>query len=163
MHIKQNNKIEYLVERALDRLYKNDHYLIEYKPFDSHEKNGSHHVGERAIVFHLARYMLEIMHEDVFFDDYSLDCEYNRNMHEAKVIPSNPHGVYPDVIIHKRGRNDGNWAIFEIKTYWNKNQSFDQAKIRDFLDENGDYQYEHGVLIRLEKNRSEVDVRYFNS
>lgn len=46
-------RIELLINSALDQLYKNDEYLIDNEPF-LQEKNGNHHVGERSIVFRLA-------------------------------------------------------------------------------------------------------------
>ncbi len=157
---KMNGKLKILVEESLNRLYKDDRYLICHTPFNSGEENGNHHVGERAIMFHLAHYMLELMRCDVFFDDYSLDCEYNRNIDDVKRLGLSGNGAYPDIIIHKRGSNNHNWAVFEIKTYWNTDQSHDKEKVEEFVSPKGQYCYKHGVLIRLEKERSKVDVHY---
>ena len=108
-------QVEVLIKSAVDLLYEKDSYLVNNEPF-LREKNGNHHVGERSIVFRLAHYMQNIMDISPAFENYVLDCEYNRNGVHAKVLPSFPHGVYPDVIIHNRGNNHNNLLIMEVKS-----------------------------------------------
>lgn len=67
---------------------------------------------------------------DGTFKRYDLYCEYNRNGARTKQLPSFPNGKYPDVILHKRGSNNGNILIMEFKTYWNRDRSNDKNKIR---------------------------------
>ena len=100
-------QIEELIKLALDQLYERDRYLVDNRPFLK-ERNGNHHVGERSIVFRLAHYMQNFMDSNWEYNDYVLDCEYNRNGVHAKKLPSFEKGVYPDVIIHSRGNNDNN-------------------------------------------------------
>ena len=147
--------IEELINSALDKLYENDSYLIYNKPF-SRRKNGNHHVGERSIVFRLAHYMQNIMDVTDAFKNYVLDCEYNRNGAHAKVLPSFPNGVYPDVIIHNRGNNNNNLLIMEVKTYWNSDNTQDVHKINEFLDEKGEYHFSFGVTLIINTRRKGV-------
>ena len=155
-------EIETLINSALDQLYMNDNYLVNNKPFGK-KKNGNHHVGERSIVFRLAHYMQNIMDKTSAFENYMLDCEYNRNGVYAKALPSFPRGVYPDVIIHTRGNNDNNLLIMEVKSYWNTDNTQDVKKIREFLDSNGEYHFSFGVSLIIEKHREDVQVDLISS
>ena len=162
-----NNKItkeqvETLIKSALDQLYRKDQYLIDNRPY-RRETNGNHHVGERSIVFRLAHYMQIIMDNSPAFENYVLDCEYNRNGVHAKTLPSFPNGVFPDVIIHNRGNNDSNLLIMEVKTYWNTNNTQDITKIREFLDTRGEYHFAFGVSLIIEKRRNAVQIDLISS
>lgn len=153
-------QIEMLLNGALGRLYKDDRYLIDNRPYRT-EMNGSHHVGERAIVFRLAHYMQNIMDKTPQFSNYVLDCEYNRNGVHAKVLPSFSSGVYPDVIIHNRGNNSNNLLIMEVKTYWNLDNSQDIKKIKEFTDVNGEYCFLFGVSLVITRQRKDVRIEWF--
>ena len=155
-------QVEALINSALDQLYKNDSYLVNNEPF-LREKNGNHHVGERSIVFRLAHYMQNIMDSTPAFENYVLDCEYNRNGIHAKVLPSFPRGVYPDVIIHNRGNNDNNLLIMEVKTYWNTDNSQDKKKIREFLDASGKYHFSFGMSLIIKQRRKDIQVNLISS
>ena len=151
-------KLDLLISRSLEFLYKNDEYLIIHKPVRVDDKRDKNHVGERAIMFRFAHYMQMLMYMDPFFSKYSLDCEYNRNMDDVKALPSSESGVFPDIVIHERGSNENNYAVIEIKTYWNANQDFDRKKINEFIDQMGVYKYKNGVLIFLGRSREETRV-----
>ena len=155
-------QVEVLIKSAVDLLYEKDSYLVNNEPF-LREKNGNHHVGERSIVFRLAHYMQNIMDISPAFENYVLDCEYNRNGVHAKVLPSFPHGVYPDVIIHNRGNNDNNLLILEVKSYWNTDNTQDVQKIREFLDAKGEYHFSFGVSLIIKKHRKDVQVDLISS
>ena len=90
-----------------------------------------HDINERSITHKLAEYVQK------YFSDYNVDCEYNRMPEksnnngeaETKFIPKELHlnvskissdddkgtTVYPDIIIHKRGSNDSNLIVIEVK------------------------------------------------
>lgn len=148
-------QIENLLTSALDQLYKNDGYLVDNRPYLK-EKNGNHHVGERSIVFRLAHYMQNILDSNPVFQNYVLDCEYNRNGIQAKALPSFPNGVYPDIIIHNRGNNDNNLLILEVKTYWNTDNMQDERKISEFLDPKGAYRFSFGVSLMINDRREDT-------
>lgn len=151
-------KLEVLIYRSLEFLFKNDQYLISHKPVNTDNRADKNHVGERAIMFRFAHYMQMLMYMDPFFSKYSLDCEYNRNMDAIKALPSSENDVYPDIVIHERGSNKNNYAVIEIKTYWNANQDLDRKKISDFMNPEGVYKYKNGALILLDKSRNETIV-----
>lgn len=147
-----------LINSSLEELYKKDHYLIDNSPMDWDDKDGKHYVGERAIVFRFAHYLLSNIEKMGVDPDLSLDCEYNRNGCMNKALPSFPQGVIPDVIIHKRGSNDKNVLVMEFKTYWNKNQEHDENKIRELTDQQGKYKYAYGMTVLIGSDKPIVKL-----
>lgn len=156
-NIPTKEQVEALINSALDMLYTKDSYLIDNSLYYN-ETDGIHHVGERSIVFRLAHYMQNIMDKNSCFENYVLDCEYNRNGTDRKMLPSFTNGIYPDVIIHNRGNNDNNLLIMEVKTYWNSDNRWDKKKIREFLDGSGEYRFLFGLSLVIKKNRKDVNV-----
>lgn len=71
--------LDELVSQALDMLYLKDRHLILNRAINCTGKDEDHHVGERFIVFRFAHYLQNLMDESREFEEYSLDCEYNRN------------------------------------------------------------------------------------
>jgi hypothetical protein len=55
--------------------------------------------------------------------------------------------VRPDIIIHKRGSNNNNLVVFEIKK--NVNSRRDYKKLKDFTCESCDYKYKLGIALRI--------------
>ena len=154
-------KIDALVNSALDTLYENDKHLIFNEPTSEKtniETGVGHHVGERAIVFRFAHYLQCLLSKDETLSTYDLDCEYNRNGASAKSLKSFPNGTYPDVILHKRGSNEGNLLVIEFKTYWNRNPKNDQKKIDEFTDSSGKYRFLCGYTICIERSREKCKI-----
>ena len=160
--------LEDYVILALKKVYQNDGYLINNEPY-FHNRNDRHnHVGERPIVFRFAHYLQTELSEDRNYQQYNLDCEYNRNQIDRKILPDFPNGVFPDVILHKRGDNDYNLLVIEFKGYWNRNQDDDRKKVSLLTDISGAYGYKAGYTILIDKdafvmekyvNGEKVDVR----
>lgn len=138
-----------VLDEALNELYRNDKHLLDYK------------VNERAIVFRLGIYMQELMNKYGCFEGLNLDFEYNRNIYDAKRLPKWENGVYPDLIVHKRGANVFNLLVMEFKTYWNPNCTNDYKKIKEFVNPCGEYRYRCGKSILLGKERNEVCIETF--
>lgn len=161
-------KIEYAsyinqqIYECLEKLYKDDKHLILNKPENCDNKEISH-VGERSIVFRFAHYLQSELEKRKEFSVYNLDCEYNRNGTERKNLPSFPNGTYPDVILHKRGSNDGNLLVMEFKTYWNPNQEKDKQKIKEFIDKNGNYKFMLGYSVLLNEEFKDVRIIDFQN
>ena len=153
----EEKSIHEMIDTALDVLYSKDKYLIE---IEMPETDLVEHVGERAIVFRLGIYLQKELNQSKF-KEYNLDCEYNRNGTDVKKLPSFINGVYPDMIIHKRGSNDKNQTIIEFKGWWNQNQDTDISKIIEFVDQNGEYKYKEGYTILLAQNRNDVEVKRY--
>lgn len=144
------------VEFAFKKLYLHDIYLINNAPlkeYKSDEKQlGKHYVGERAIVFRFAHYLQSEISGSKKYYHYDLDCEYNRNLYEPKLLPSFVNGVFPDMIIHKRSTNQNNLLVMEFKTYWNNSKAkiaSDLLKIKEFKNE--PYNYKYGAVVIIGK------------
>ena len=132
--------------------------MIENRPIINGGNDKRHHAGERAIVFRFAHYLQNLIDDNGGFEDYNLDCEYNRNGTECKSLPSFPKGTYPDIIIHQRGSNDYNLLVIEVKTYWNDDTERDKRKLKDFTAPNGKYKFSRGISLLLTADRSDVQV-----
>lgn len=156
---------------ALDILNKEDFYLLCE---DLHERTIAHKLAE-----HLQR----------VFPEYNVDCEYNKNIDSAamsrnkrltmlkekyeelkkKLIVSEdeyiPVSVYPDIIIHERGKNSKNLLVIEMKNSTriiSKTKDFDILKLESFTDqtENGTLKYTYGVFLVLKTGK---DYNYHNN
>lgn len=131
------------LHEALYALRRNDRYVLE--------KDGS----ERSIAHCIATYLA------VSFTQYDVDCEYNVNIESGsgrKEIDMLRYeldqfnrrvgnrrsfdfedetyysvSVYPDIIVHKRGRNDGNLIVLELKkSTTNIGSDFDELKLKRY-------------------------------
>src|SRR5690606_16499713 len=111
------------IDIAIEMLYSNDDWLLI--------KN----LSERSITHKLAEYMQPL------FSDYNVDCEYNGNidsgsghkrisvlkgkLQEKGLLKKSEiedtdsefadRRVFPDIIIHRRGTNEHNLCIIEVK------------------------------------------------
>ncbi|MGH7552482.1 MAG: hypothetical protein ACREMQ_05590 [Longimicrobiales bacterium] len=134
------------VRRALERLFLKDADLFEFD------------VNERSITHRLAIYL------DEEFRDWNVDCEYNRNGHEPKTLQLNPETiesddekgttVYPDIIVHKRGKPRNHLAI-EIKKHNGGSGDKDLKKLRALRNELG---YSFALFLRLRTEAANPDV-----
>ena len=140
--------IRELIEKALEKLYDKEYNsLINLIP--------NEHVGERACVFRFALYFVEELNKYDYFNNYYLDCEYNR----YTTIPkrnTNAQLIVPDLIIHQRGNNNNNLAVLEFKGWWNNNQIDDEKKIKEMISPNGIFRYKEGYTILLNKISDET-------
>ena len=143
-------------------LYNKDQYLIVRKTDLSNEEI---HLSERSIVFRFALYLFNrLQNSELYY--YDLDCEYNRNIDLEKKYHSNNGeilGCYPDIIIHKRGTNDDNLLVIEVKTWWNTNTEHNEDKLRDLTKQTSDYRYEYGLSITLGKDENAVKMKWFQN
>ena len=144
------NKLEKLIETALDELYEKDQYLLE------------HDVHERTIIFRFGHYLQNLMDDIGEFQTFNLDFEYNRNGQDPKRIPQSPqNGILPDLIIHRRGSNKYNLLVLKFKTPWNTNVEDDCKKLQQLVDIHGTYSYLCGKSILLGMSRENVVIKTF--
>ena len=111
--------IRKLIERAYKMLIEKDGYLLKVD------------ANERSITHRLA------IHLESVFPGYNVDCEYNRNGIDPKILinfkkeinsdDTSGKTVYPDIIIHHRGENS-NFIVIEAKKISNKDDS-DREKL----------------------------------
>ena len=133
--------LEYLIQAALSLLYKNDKHLIDI------------HANERSLVFRFGYYFQNLLSMHSEYKEYDLDLEYNRDGEVPKRTPNHEKGIYPDVILHKRGDNEDNLLVMEFKGYWNnQGQEEDKSKIHDLMYSNGEYKYKKGYTILLKED-----------
>ncbi|ACT51688.1 hypothetical protein [Methylovorus glucosotrophus] len=104
----EKQQVNEILEYAIQQLMRNDAELLEVD------------VSERAVMFHLGRYIRE--KTPVEFD---VDCEYNRHLTDIKKLTylkrqleiENIHEVFPDILIHRRNTDAQNIAVIEIKKH----------------------------------------------
>ena len=150
--------IKKLVNASLEKFYKNDRDLIEMN-------DEGDMISEQCMVFHIGGYMKNKMNTLSKFQWADLDCEYNRNMNESKMI-NNPKEdndgkrIIPDLVIHRRRSNRNNLLVIEFKK---KNaESCDKKKDRNKLiylsDQKEEFKYNFGLFIELGSHEVYVDV-----
>ena len=134
----KTDKVKDYLEQATARVEAEDRHLLMID------------VSERCIATRLAMYLRE------YFDNYNyaVDVEYNRHGEDKKQLhdlvrkhncsrASDDGGqrVLPDVIVHRRGVDDSNLLIIEMKN----GEPRRYCRIRAFRDELG---YKFGALNR---------------
>lgn len=131
-----------LIKNIADHLYKVHGYLIE------------NDLSERSVAHHMAMTM------QAFLSDfgYDVDVEYNRMTDkQGKSIKktlnidtgNREKAVYPDIIAHRRGTDEGNLLAVEIKIQGHPgDREFDLKKLEAYCKELG---YAYGVFIELGK------------
>lgn len=118
------------LKTALDKLYRMDGSLLAW------------HCSERAIVFRLSMYLAQVFEAE----GLDVDCEYNRSRKSLKSLRGRACN-FPDVIVHRRGTNDNNVLVVEVKTAFHvKDEGLerDACKLRGFTCE-PPYFYRHGA------------------
>jgi hypothetical protein len=132
-------QIKKAVKETLERLIKEDEYLFTID------------ANERALTHRMAIYLEEKIR--LIEADWNVDCEYNRDVTSQKEpyskkleltdlpLPDYTNGpyedenattVFPDVIVHKRGKNganEGNLLVIEVKKSTSTvSEKFDKEK-----------------------------------
>ena len=93
------------------------------------------------------------------FPTFNVDCEYNRfeKIEKKLDLPKDKINwddteaktVFPDIIIHRRGIQEDNLLVVEIKKSSNNNSGdFDRMKLHTFQQE--PYNYAYGLFLRID-------------
>ncbi len=151
------NEVENKLKIALNILKTNDSFLLQ------------HSVSERSIAHKFAQYL------SLLFPSYDVDCEHNRNVEiegrkkyivllkdiaarygllskdekDAETVYRN---VFPNIIVHKRGLNNYNLLIIELKKSSSRiDCDYDIEKLRRYTSRDYDntLNYSFGVLVYL--------------
>ena len=120
--------------KCINKMYKNDSDLLT--------KN----IYEVTISCKLAQYLFSA------FSDYDVDCEYDKHKNNKKEfeIDNQISERRPDILIHKRGNDDNNLAVIEIKKSTSSgNRQLDYKKLKSMTLQTGKYRYKIGVFINL--------------
>ncbi len=144
--------IKKLINVALEKFYKNDRDLIEM------DDEGDM-VSEQCMVFHIGGYMKNKMSTLTKFQWADLDCEYNRNMNNPKMMRDGRRFV-PDLIIHRRRSNRNNLLVIEFKK---KNANLhdkedDRNKLMYLTDQEETFKYNFGLFVELGSHEVDVEV-----
>jgi hypothetical protein len=117
-------EIQSRIQIALADLIADDLYLL---------RSG---LGERCIAHRLA------VHLEAAFDEYDVDCEYNRNGAQLKKLPLSEecrellrrtNRVVPDIVVHKRGGQGPNLLAVEVKIDGQPGEDCDLAKLQGYV------------------------------
>ena len=140
--------IRKLIERAYKMLIEKDSYLLKVD------------ANERSITHRLA------IHLESVFPGYDVDCEYNRDGLDPKKLvgfkrnidfdDTNGTTVYPDIIIHHRGRGKKcNFIVIEAKKISNRDDS-DKEKLAIYKKE---LLYEHAYYVEFLVGKDFINSR----
>jgi len=140
-----------LLREAISRVYGEERFLLRYA-------EGDREGLEQAFVFRVGVHLNTLL-RDTAYEALDLDSEYNKNHGNAKTSRRFPHGMRPDLIIHRRDSNDDNKLVAEFKGWWNNNLQDDINKLEDLTNPNDNYHSLIGVLVRIE--REAANYRYF--
>ena len=131
-------EVKHKVNKSLEILYEKDKELFEFTTIDPL-------VSERCLTFRLGYYLQNE------FIGYDVDSEYNRHIKNIKKIEDA--NVFPDLIIHKRLKDEHNLLWIEIK----KKQEDCKNDIKRLKEVTiNEYLYKYGAMIILEKQKPKV-------
>lgn len=125
------------IEAALKMLFSKDFNLFQ---------TGLH---ERCIAHRLAVYLEEV------FEEWDVDCEYNRNGEWPKQIPlqtacirqlRKTGRVFPDIIVHQRGPGGPNLLAIEVKRQRQPGRDCDLEKLCGYVSA---VSYSYGLYLCL--------------
>lgn len=163
------------LEIAIEMFFSNDAWLLEKD------------LSERSITHKLAEYLQPL------FLNYNVDCEYNGNVERGEggrkrisILKQDLEGkgllkdkeiseidtdyadrsVFPDIIVHKRGTNDYNLCIVEVKKSTSTVSSeYDEIKLKAYTTDSygNDLKYSIGVFIEFIARTQDIDynIKYF--
>jgi len=126
------NRYKQIILEALSKVVSEHGYLTFYENRD---------INERALTHRLAFY-LEC---SGYFSGYQVDCEYNRYEEKKK---RNISGVliYPDILVHIRGVQEGNLIIIQAKKFNDDDTEIKKAK-KDLVNDKFFLKYQHAFLV----------------
>ena len=109
-------------------------------------------VNERSLTHKLAEYVQRQ------FGSWDVDCEYNRLGDAVKRLPrarpvrtddAKGRTIFPDIIVHKRGKRR-NLLVIEAKKTTNNERADDEDKLVGLTSRGGDYGYTFGLHLILD-------------
>jgi hypothetical protein len=140
----EQEQVEEIIGYAIQQLQKNDADLLEIN------------VSERAVMFHLGRYIRE--KTPAKFD---VDCEYNRHFKNPKQlwylkneldVPQEC-SVFPDILIHRRNSDEDNILVMELKKI-GEDLEADKRKLKAF--KVAPYSYAFAVQVVINNHKAEA-------
>lgn len=150
----RRDEVEQLVRAAVTQVVEHHRSLLDVN------------VSERALCHHLANYIAQSLKVKM-----DVDVEYNRHARSPKRLnlpPRDAHvddvsarTVVPDIIVHRRGSDDANEVVLEVKKVGGS-EAHDNLKLRAFRDELG-YKHCGHVVLGLDADGSVVsEIRWLD-
>ena len=144
-HFPSKDEVYEKVDQAIAQLLERDSVLLQ---IDANERTISHRLG---------------LYLQMFFDDWHVDCEYNRNLDNPKRLKTydgllngeqrggsvsdvNAITVFPDILVHKRMTSTNLLVIEMKKTTSQISDDFDYFKLREFKYQ---YGYPHALFLKF--------------
>lgn len=140
-----------VLQNSITAVYQEERFLLQ---FTQGERSGL----EQAFVFRTGIHLSNLLNGTPYAT-LDLDSEYNKNHGNAKTSRRFPHGLRPDLIIHRRDSNEENKLVAEFKGWWNNYISYDLRKLEDLTDPNDNYHYLVGVFVQI--GRTGATYRHF--
>lgn len=96
------------------------------------------------------------------FTDMNVDCEYNRRGYDKKRRSDTNKLIRPDIVVHKRGVNENNFLVIEIKIEKDHTEE-DFSKLKDYTNPKS-YGYKFGIFIEIDgENKCISEVSCFQN
>src|SRR3972149_9080445 len=122
------DQINHALSSAIRSLIERDFHLLSVD------------VSERCLTHRLALYLTQGL------SDYDVDCEYNRDGFDVKRLALSERPardddveavtVFPDIVVHRRGNNEHNLLVIEMKKYGARTApDYDIQKLKAFRSE----------------------------
>ena len=111
--------------------------------------------NERTLTQRLAFYLELQLRKNIKYENYSVDCEYNRKEEDIKRLKfgknTDKKEIYPDIIVHQR-KIKNNLIAIEMKktTSRNTDKIKDIEKLKALTDEKNCYSYILGIYFELD-------------
>ena len=147
--IKDENK-EKLSKELIDVFQKaKNEFLEKEKTIIKNDTN------ERTLTQRLAFYLELQLRKNIKYENYSVDCEYNRKEKDIKRLKfgknTDKKEIYPDIIVHQR-KIKNNLIAIEMKktTSRNTDKIKDIEKLEALTDRKNDYHYTLGIYFELD-------------
>ena len=158
--IKDENKKK-LIEELIDIFEKaKNEFLEKEKTIIKNDTN------ERTLTQRLAFYLELQLRKNIKYENYSVDCEYNRKEEDIKRLKfgknTDKKEIYPDIIVHQR-KIKNNLIAIEMKktTSRNTDKIKDIEKLEALTDRKNDYHYTLGIYFELDITDNNNIINFF--
>ena len=158
--IKNENKKK-LTEELIDIFEKaKNEFLEKEKSIIKNDTN------ERTLTQRLAFYLELQLRKNIKYENYSVDCEYNRKEEDIKRLKfgknTDKKEIYPDIIVHQR-KIKNNLIAIEMKKTTSKNTDKikDIEKLEALTDRKNDYHYTLGIYFELDITDNNNIINFF--
>ena len=159
--MKKNKNKEKLSKELIDIFERaKNEFLEKEKSIIKNDTN------ERTLTQRLAFYLELQLRKNIKYENYSVDCEYNRKEEDIKRLKfgknTDKKEIYPDIIVHQR-KIKNNLIAIEMKktTSRNTDKIKDIEKLEALTDRKNDYHYTLGIYFELDITDNNNIINFF--